>query len=348
LEIWKTTFPRDWEPHNLLAVRYTLLGPFEKAVDEAGEAIKLNPKEPRAYANKGIAFVGLNRFDEAQQIFHQALAQKLETDSMHSYLFRIAFIKGDAAAMKEQLDWAAGKPLGETWQAQTAEFSGQFAKANQHGNQALELAQRASLTAGSAQILLQQAMRAAIFRDCAKVSELTGKALSMSRDLSNLQQAANALAACGQSAAAQSLVDELTKRFPLDTLLNNVTIPVIRAQLELSRGNGAQAVTLLDSARRYEVFGDFWPQYVRAQAYLKQGNGAEAAAEFRTILGNRGWYPLSPLYSLAHLGLARASALNNDPATARKAYQDFFELWKNADATLPILAEARQEYEKLK
>jgi len=348
LEVWKKSFQRDWEPHNLLAVRYTLVGPFDKAVEEANEAIKLNPKEPRAYANKGIAFVGLDRLDEAQQIFQQALEQKLETDSMHAYLFRIAFIRGNAAAMKEQLDWAAGKPLGETWQAQTAEFSGQLAKANQHSSQALDLSQRANLTSGSAQILLQQAMRAAIFRDCGKVSELTGKALSMSRDLSNLQQAASALAVCGQSAAAQTLVDELTKRFPLDTLLNNVTIPVIRAQLELNRGNAAQAVTLLESSRRYEVFGDFWPQYVRAQAYLKQGSGAQAAAEFHAILDHRGWYPLSPLYSLAHLGLARASALNNDPATARRAYQDFFELWKNADATLPILTEARGEYEKLK
>jgi eukaryotic-like serine/threonine-protein kinase len=348
LEIWKSSFKRDWEPHNLLAVRYTLVGPFDKAVEEATEAIKLSPKEPRAYANKGIAFVGLNKFEEAQQIFHQALGQKLETDSMHAYLFRIAFIKGDAAAMKEQLDWAAAKPIGETWQAQTAEFTGQFAKANQHSNQALELSQRANLTAGSAQILLQQAMRAAIFRDCGKVSELTGKALSMSRDLSNLQQAASALAACEQSAAAQSLIDELTRRFPLDTLLNNVTIPVIRAQLELNRGNAAQAVTLLESSRRYEVFGDFWPQYVRAQAYLKQGDGAQAAAEFQAILGHRGWYPLSPLYSLAHLGLGRASALNNDLVTARKAYQDFFEAWKNADATLPILTEASREYEKLK
>jgi serine/threonine protein kinase/tetratricopeptide (TPR) repeat protein len=351
LDVWKKSYKRDWEPHNLLAVRYTLVGPFDKGVDEAAEAIQLNPKEPRAYANKGIAFVGLNRFDEAERVFQQALGQKLETDSMHMHLFRLAFIKGDGVAMTQQIEWARGKPssyLAETWQAQAAEFSGQLAKANQHSNQAFELAQRANLTAGSAQILLQQAMRAAAFRECGKVSELTGKALSMSRDLSNLQQSANALAACGQSASAQSLVDELTKRFPLDTLLNTVTIPVIRAQLELNRGNGAQALVLLESTRRYEVFGDFWPQYVRAQAYLKQGDGPQATAEFRTILDHRGWYPLSPLYSLAHLGLARAAALSNDAIAARKAYQDFFELWKNADANLQILTEARQEYEKLK
>jgi tetratricopeptide (TPR) repeat protein len=96
------------------------------------------------------------------------------------------------------------------------------------------------------------------------------------------------------------------------------------------------------------VYGGYWPQYVRAQAYAKQGNGSQAATEFKKILDNRGWYPLSPVYALARLGYARASAQSGDTATARKAYQDFFDLWKNADATVPFVAEARQEYDKLK
>jgi len=140
----------------------------------------------------------------------------------------------------------------------------------------------------------------------------------------------------------------MLKRFPQDSLLKSVSIPLIKAQLELARGNTIQAVQLLESARRYEVYGDFWPQYARGQAYLKQGNGAQAATEFKGILDHRGWYPLSPLYSLAHLQYARASALSGDNATARKAYQDFFDLWKEADSALPLLAEAHQEYDKLK
>ncbi|HKP35467.1 MAG TPA: protein kinase [Pyrinomonadaceae bacterium] len=350
LDVWKRTYPRDWEPHNLLAVRYTLIGPFEKAVEEAGEAARLNPKEAKAQSNMAAGFAGLNRFDEAQQVVQQAMSQKLETELMHTLLYRIAFIKGDAAGMKQQLDWAAGKsgPLALNWQAQTAEFAGQLAKANQFSDQAADVAQRNNLKEAAAQILLQQAIRSAAFRDCGKVSDLTTRALSFSRDLSHLHHAANALAACGQAAPAQSLIDEMNRNFSKDTLLINVIIPLVRAQLELSRGNGAQAVQLLESARKYEVFGDFWPQYVRAQAYLNQKNGAQAAAEFRAILDHRGWYPLSPLYSLAQLGFGRASALNAESAKARKAYQDFFDAWKEADASIPILAEARQEYEKLK
>ena len=350
LDVWKRTFPRDWEPHHLLAVRYTLTGPFDKAIDEATEALRLNPKEPKAHANLANGFIGLNRFDEGKQVLQNALSQKMETESMRLHLYRLAFVNGDEAGMKEQLDWASRKSQGylpNVWQAQAAEFHGKFAEANQFTDKAVDWAALNNRDA-AAQLISQQAMRAATFRDCGKVSALTSKALSYSRDLSNLHSSAHALAACGQAAPAQSLVDEMQKRFPQDTLLISVTIPLIRAQLELARGNGAQAVQLLESTRRYEVYGGYWPQYVRAQGYAKQGNGLQAANEFKKILDNRGWYPLSPVYVLAQLGYARASAQSGDTATARKAYHDFFELWKNADATVPFIAEARKEYEKLK
>jgi Tfp pilus assembly protein PilF len=87
---------------------------------------------------------------------------------------------------------------------------------------------------------------------------------------------------------------------------------------------------------------------LRGQSYLKQGNGALATVEFKMILDHRGWYPVSPLYALAHVGLARAAALSGDSARARKYYQDFLQLWKDADSAIPILIEARAEYAKLK
>ena len=350
LEVWKRTYPRDWEPHNLLAARYNLTGPFDKAVEEANEAVRLGPKEAKAHANLGNAFIGLNRFDEAKQVLQNALGQKLETESIHLHLYHLAFLRRDEAGAKEQLDWAATKSpgyLSESWQAQAAEFRGQVEKANELTQQAADWAQRNNSKEVAAQLILQEAIRAATFRECERISDLTTRALSLSRDLSNLEQAANALAACNQGTAAQPLIDEMLKRFPQDSLSNAVWIPLIKAQLELARGNTTQAVQLLEAARRYEVYGDYWPQFVRGQAYLKQGNGAQAAAEFKGILEHRGWYPLSALYPLAQLYYARASALGGDNAQARKAYQDFFGLWKDADSSLTIL-EAHQEYDKLK
>jgi hypothetical protein len=173
-------------------------------------------------------------------------------------------------------------------------------------------------------------------------------ALALSREQANLAAAVNALATCGQAAAAQAGISELTKAFPQDTLLNTISIPIARAQLELNRGNPAPVIQLLDAAKKYEVAGEFWPPYLRGQAYLRLGNGVQAAAEFKTILDHRGWYPVSPLYPLAKLGAARAAVLSGDNVKARMYYQDFFTFWKDADPKLPILIEAKAEYEKLK
>ena len=349
LEVWQSTYPRDWEPRNLLANKYTLVGPIDKAVTEAHDAIGINPKGAKAHVNLAVAFMGLNRFDEAKNVLQQALKQKLETDNLHTRLYHIAFVQGDAAAMKEQIDWAAGKTNeAQAWQAQAALFSGQLAKANQFNAQALELARRGDSKELIAQVLLQQARGNATFGNCGAVIDLTRQALNISREQAYLVEAANALAACNQTGPSQALVDELSKQFEADTLLNTVSLPLIRAQLELSRGNAAQVIQLLEPARKYEVFGDFWPQYLRGQAYLKLKNGAQAETEFKTIIEHRGWYPLSPLYPLAHLGLARAAALSGDDAGARKSYQDFFALWKDADPTMPILVAARADYDKLK
>jgi hypothetical protein len=200
----------------------------------------------------------------------------------------------------------------------------------------------------TAQLLLQQALRNATFGNCGPVAETVRKALELSREQAKLIAAANALAVCNQTNAAQTLVDELTKRFPLDTLQNVVSIPITRSQIELTRGDGSLVIQLLELSRKYEVAGEFWPQYLRGQAYLKQKNGAAAEKEFQTIIDHRGWYPLSPLYPLAQLGVARAAAIEGDAAKARRAYQDFFTFWKDADASIPILAAAHQEYERLK
>ncbi|MDX6529561.1 MAG: eukaryotic-like serine/threonine-protein kinase [Blastocatellia bacterium] len=349
LEIWKRTYARDWEPFNLLANRYTLVGPFEKAIENAQEAVRLNPTDARPYVNLAVAFMGQNQFDAAKGVLRRALSQKLETTNMHARLYHIAFLQGDAAAMKDQLDWAAAKPEeAQTWQAQTSEFSGQLLKASQFNDHAVELARQSGVKEIQARVLLQQAGRHATFGNCAPVTEIVNSALALSRERANLVAAANALAACGQVTAVQANVEELSKRFDKDTLLGTISIPLARAHLELSRGNAAQVIQLLDAAKKYDVAGEFWPQYLRGQAYLKLGNGAQAATEFKTIIDHRGWYPVSPLFPMAHLGMARAYALSNDSASARKYYQDFFTLWKDADPTIPILIEAHAEYEKLK
>ena len=151
----------------------------------------------------------------------------------------------------------------------------------------------------------------------------------------------------GDVAHVRSLTDDLNKRFPLDTLAQSVWLPAIRAQLETNRKAPSSAVELLQAAAPFELGNSnsrcVYPIYLRGQAYLAAGQGAEAAAQFQKILDHRGLAQNCPTGALAHLGLARAYALQKDTAKARAAYQDFLALWKDADPDIPILKQAKSE-----
>jgi hypothetical protein len=270
---------------------------------------------------------------------------------MHQNLYRMAFVEGDAAAMKEEIDWATGKPeeyAAQTWQADSAAFSGQLKKAQQFSQRALELAQQRNVKEVAAQIAAAAALRDAQFGNCEKVKEQTTQALALSHDRLTLSLAANASAICGDTRETNSILDELSKRYPTDTLVNQQRIPLVQATLALRNGKSAEALQLLEATRTHGGYLLFPIANLRGQAYLHDKKGAEAAARFQEILDHRGWSPLSYFYPFAQLGLARAAVLQGDTATARKLYQDFLATWKDADSELPLLIEAKNEYDKLK
>ena len=142
----------------------------------------------------------------------------------------------------------------------------------------------------------------------------------------------------------------MDKRFPEDTAVQFNYLPTIHAQLALSRNDSSKAVDALQTAAPYELglAGGLYPVYVRAEAYLVAHQGNEAAAEFQKILDHSGIVLNEPIGALAHLGLARAYAMQGDTAKARAAYQDFLTLWKDADPDIPVLIAAKSEYAKLK
>jgi hypothetical protein len=190
----------------------------------------------------------------------------------------------------------------------------------------------------------------ALVGDCRGVREETAAALALVRSRDALRNGALAAALCGDAAQSQQLADERARLNPQDTLLNTVWLPTIRAASEVERGDPASAVATLEPARQYEAgtLFNLWPAYVRGLAHLRSRDGASAAAEFRKIVEHRGLVPVSVIYPLAHLGLARAYALSGDAARARTTYQDFFALWRDADPDTPALTRAREEYDRLK
>ena len=213
---------------------------------------------------------------------------------------------------------------------------------------AVEIAQRAEANEVVAGYTADQALRGAWLGQVAEALTLAQAALKLERNRNVLTRTALAFALAGDVARAQPVVQELEQKHPDDTLVNQVWLPEIKAVIELHKNNAQGALELLETTKRYEAAAAFSPQTLRGMVYLKLGQGAAAAAEARKVLDHRGNAALSLLWPLAHLTIARASAMQGDTAQARKSYQEFFALWKDADQDVPILIDAKKEFERLK
>jgi tetratricopeptide (TPR) repeat protein len=357
-EVRKKLYPRDNGAWGNLAIVYYNAGQYNKAADEARQALQLAPHTAYSYLNLGIAYLGLNRFTDAKAVFNEAIARKLENMANRMYLWQIAFLEQDSASMKRHAVWADGKPdeyilLGR--RADGAALFGKVQEARDLRRQAVESALRHEFKEVAASLTALGALIEAEVGNYEKASEDAEAALASSRGLRVEIPAAQALALSNKIGLAQSLADDLGRRFPVDTLLQAVSLPLIQARIQSQRGNPEQAIETLRVAAPYELGSQtdlgrditFSPIYARGRAYLQAGAGQEAASEFQRILDHRGVDITCPLYALAHLGLARAYTLSGETAKSRAAYEDFLTLWKDADPDIPILLEAKAEYAKL-
>ncbi len=351
-ELWRRTYPRDSIPTNNLAVFYGEMGKHQQSLEEAQETMRLAPNAALSYQVLGRAYVALDRFAEAKAIRQKQIDLKLDGTGDHRGLYSLAFLQGDTAGMQREAEWAKGKPdefvILESV-AEAASFSGQMRKAREVYRQAIESAQRGKFRESAAAITARSAIGEARVGNMQPAREQALAALALDRSRETLPFAGFALAMAGDVPQASAVADELSKRFPLDTSTSNIWLPMIRAEIELGRGNPAKAIELLQPAIPYAIGWDarMVPHYIRGQAYLKAKQAPEAAAEFQKLLDHRGICITSAFCSLSHLQWGRARALAGDSASARTAYQDFFALWKDADPDVPILKEAKAEYAKL-
>ena len=282
----------------------------------------------------------------------------MEGDLLHWGIYQIAFLDGDTGEMERQVAWAAGKPGSEdillSFQSDTEAYYGRSAKARDFSRRAVDAAVRNNSKESAALWQVNAALREAEFGNiaAAKQGVATAMALAPGRDVKML--AALTLAQVGESARAKTIVEELGKSYPSQTVLKVYWLPSIKAAIELQANNPTQALVFLEAAAPYELgepqqlqLGTMYPAYIRGRAQLMSHNGPAAAAEFQKFLDHRGIVINFPLGSLAHLGLARAYALSGNTAKAKTAYRDFFTLWKDADPDIPILKQAKAEYAKL-
>jgi len=353
LETSARLYPNDYIPHNNLALQYLLLGRYEDARKEAQAAMRLSPTNNSARVNLTGAFLGLGRFEEAQEVSNQIKAANADAVTVHLDSVMFAFLRNDWTTINTELDWARGKPQEAdllSFVAQAYFALGQIHKAEEMSRRAIALFVRDKRSENAATSLLTLATNQALIGRSEEAKQNVPAALAQSRGRAILGNAALTFALCGDTAQSQSLLDEMAKNYPLDTALSSLGAPLVRAAMEKSRGNYEQALQLLETVRTYDMsfLAGSTNNYLRGYVYLNLKKGAEARSEFQNIIDRRGIDAFSPARPLAYLGLARAAAMSGDMAASRKAYQDFFALWKDADPNLAPLAEARKEYEGLK
>ena len=350
-ELWQQTYPRDEIPYIVLGGISTILGNSEKALEEYREALRLEPSRVANYSSVGGAYTSLNRLDKAEAVYKQAEERKLESEFLLQRRYQLAFLKGDATQMAQLFSAAMGKPGAEdlflATLADTEGWYGQLKKAHELTGRAMDSAEHNDAKERAASYHAAAALREVESGNREQARAEVKAALKLAPN-SDVAVAALVLARAGDTAGAEKLAAELDKIRPLDTLVQRYWLPTIRAAVALERKDPNRAIELLKVTSPIEP-GDssLASAYLRGEAYLMLHDGNRAATEFQKFIDHRGVVANCPCGALARLGLARAYALQGDTAKARAAYQDFLNLWKDADPDIPILKEAEAEYAKL-
>lgn len=362
-EVWAKTYPRQAIPHTFLAgVIYPVFGKYEQAVHEAEETIELDPDLPIAYFLLAWRNQELDRFGEAEQALQRAAERKLNIPDFALAHYDLAFLRGDQKAMEEIASAARDDGAADEWvsdhRASVLAYSGHLQEAREVKSHAVDVAQRSGHREAAALYRAGEALWEGYFGMASEAKQAANAALALSNDRGVEYGAALTFALTGDSARAQTLADDLGRRFPEDTSVQFSYLPTLRARLALNHGKPAKAIELLSVASTNELgsprsalhanFGALYPVYMRGEAYLSAGKGSEAAAEFQKLLNHRGVVTSDPVGAVAQLQLARAYAMQGDSAEARTAYQAFLTLWKHADPELPIYKAAQFEYSTLK
>jgi eukaryotic-like serine/threonine-protein kinase len=345
---WAKTFPRDPAAWIGLGVTYTWAGQFDQALPALSEALRFQPSA-FPYGMIAIDNISLNRFDEARKTIAKAREMHIEPFLSAPILYTIGFLTGDQAEMRKQeaRAWTDVPPgTREDVQGETAAYAGHLSAARDWTRRAVALAEAAKLKNTVAGYHSESGIREALFGNFAQALSEARRSVDPSLDRDVRGPAAFALALAGDEQALQ-ITDDLSRRFPDASYQHYICVPVTRAALTLRHGDSQKAIESLEIPPAYELVGPnavglMLPVYLRGQAYLVAHKGTEAAAEFQKILDHPGVVGNGPVGALAHLGLARAYAMQGDTAKARAAYQDFFALWKDADPDIPILKQAKR------
>jgi eukaryotic-like serine/threonine-protein kinase len=364
-------YPRDRATYIHLGIADNEEGQYEKAVAAFRAALQLAPDYLAAYDDLANAQLGAERFDDARVTIRREQERKLDDFVSRQALYAIAFLRGDSASMAEQQQYFLGKPVenfGLSLASDTEAYSGHLGRARELTRQSVDSAIREDSRETGAIWLENSALREGAYGNREPAMRDAAEGMKLAPASQGVEvEAALSYALAGDQSRAQVLFDDLNKRYPLDTQVQSLWLPSIRAQIALERMDAGTAIDSLRSARPPVEYGEvpfvanlscLYPTYLRGQSYLAAHQAKEAAVEFQKILDHGGIVWNCWTGALARIGLARANALqarmlhgaDADAARVRalSAYREFLTLWKDADPEIPMLKQAKVEYARLR
>jgi eukaryotic-like serine/threonine-protein kinase len=345
-QVWIQTYPNDFIPHSNLASAYENRNEFEKAVDEFKIAISLAPDEPLPYGNLAAAYITLGKFDEAHKTLDAAIARGMDSSVLRSQLYVISCFRKDDADMARQAEAARRFPDGFRFlQSETgvAMYRGQMARAREVAAQfESESISKTGLKGLAANLWGAVAQASAEFGDADRARIETRRALDLDRNINTLFNAAAAMVLVGDVTEAQKMLDAARGAVPaMSDELDRVFV-FLDAVIRVRRGDRAA----VDQIPPPTDPDDITRRFAIGVANLRMGSAEVAAARFKEIKDRRR-PAMSTQFATAPLYYGRALAKLGRIDEARKAYEQFFENWKSADANLPIVVAAKDEYSKL-
>jgi hypothetical protein len=276
---------------------------------------------------------------------------------LHLFHARLAVIQNDKSGMQKEWAWASQDRVRGRFvlyrESMAEGFYGRSRNAHRLTQMDVDSSTRAGFLADAAGFESDDALRDAEVGNLRESQALVADAIRKSQDRKVLMWAALTFARAGDTKQSQNLVEKLNQLFPNDFAIQAFSLPTIRAAIKLDENDPAAAIEILRPVTPYDLaisgsFDNVYPAYLRGLAYLQLKEGGLAAAEFREVLDHSGVVRGFVTGPLSILQLARAQIVMRDEKAARKSYEDFLALWKNADSSVPIYKEAKAEYAALR
>jgi eukaryotic-like serine/threonine-protein kinase len=362
LEAWAQSYPRDSDPHGLLAGFATRsIGRYEQTIAAAERSIALSGSgSAQSFSSKAWGEVHLNRPDAADATLRQAEERGFD-EQYFALRYFIAFLKSDREGMVRQAALGrasrATEDLVSHLEALALARSARLRDARQTSSIAVTIPKQSGRLERAALFEAATAVWEALYGNSAAARQKANAALALGPGHEVVYAAAFALAVSGDVTRSGALVADLAREYPEDTSVQFIYLPALRALHALDGGDAAAAIQSLQAASRFDLaqggigfnayFGKLYPIYVRGLAYLAANQPREAAVEFQRIVDHPGIVLVDPIDALARLQLARAHALSGDTVKAKRAYEDLLTLWQNADVRVPMVEQARTEHARL-